>query len=384
MYGCVRDVIVNESSVRPWNAPSKAMTASRPVYSRASLTAFSTASVPALKKAARLSPEIGTSSPSRSASSTYSSYATTVKSVWTKRSACSAIACTTFGMTVADVHHPDASDEVDERVAVDVGDRRSTRLRRYDRCVHGERPRDGARLAFQDLSRTRAWNLGSELDHPRRRHRRSLRGAAYAAHASSESMDLQDLDPDPTRCAPRLAARQPRDAPLSDAMMLATATATGRPSARMVLLRGLDERGLFFFTNRTSRKGKELSENPHAALVFHWPELGRQVRVEGRVEEVEPELLRRLLGESAARQPDRRLGVAAVRADRRPGGARRPLRGGRSPLRGRAPSRYRTSGADTGSFPRRSSSGRTARTGCTTASAIGERPRGGRRDRLAP
>jgi len=58
----------------------------------------------------------------------------------------------------------------------------------------------------------------------------------------------------------------------------------------MVVLRGLDERGLFFFTNRTSRKGKELSENPYAALVLHWPELGRQVRIEGHVEEVEPDI----------------------------------------------------------------------------------------------
>jgi len=73
-----------------------------------------------------------------------------------------------------------------------------------------------------------------------------------------------------------------------DAMTLATSSLDGAPSARVVLLRGLDERGLAFFTNRTSRKGLELAENPRAALVLHWPELGRQVRVEGVVEEVEP------------------------------------------------------------------------------------------------
>jgi pyridoxamine 5'-phosphate oxidase len=72
-----------------------------------------------------------------------------------------------------------------------------------------------------------------------------------------------------------------------DAMTLATATTTGRPSARQILLRGLDERGLVFFTNRTSRKAAELLENPHAALVFHWYELGRQARIEGSVEEVD-------------------------------------------------------------------------------------------------
>ena len=68
------------------------------------------------------------------------------------------------------------------------------------------------------------------------------------------------------------------------AMTLASATPDGAPSARVVLLRGIDERGLVFFTNRESRKGDELAANPRAALVLHWWELGRQVRVEGRVE----------------------------------------------------------------------------------------------------
>jgi pyridoxamine 5'-phosphate oxidase len=68
------------------------------------------------------------------------------------------------------------------------------------------------------------------------------------------------------------------------AMTLATADRAGRPSARVVLLKGLDERGLVFYTNYESRKGRELLENPHAALVFYWGELDRQVRVEGTVE----------------------------------------------------------------------------------------------------
>ena len=70
------------------------------------------------------------------------------------------------------------------------------------------------------------------------------------------------------------------------AVTLATSTPDGAPSARIVLLRGLDERGFVFFTNRRSRKGNELAANPRAALVFHWWDLGRQVRVEGAVEEV--------------------------------------------------------------------------------------------------
>ena len=67
------------------------------------------------------------------------------------------------------------------------------------------------------------------------------------------------------------------------AMCLATADATARPSARIVLLRGLDQRGLRFFTSYLSRKGHELAENPRAAAVLYWPHLQRQVRVEGGV-----------------------------------------------------------------------------------------------------
>ncbi|HEY3568112.1 MAG TPA: pyridoxamine 5'-phosphate oxidase [Thermoanaerobaculia bacterium] len=67
-------------------------------------------------------------------------------------------------------------------------------------------------------------------------------------------------------------------------MTLATADREGRPSARVVLLKGLDERGLVFYTNYDSRKGRELEENPFAALVFYWPAFDRQVRVEGTVE----------------------------------------------------------------------------------------------------
>ena len=82
-------------------------------------------------------------------------------------------------------------------------------------------------------------------------------------------------------------ARAAISEPLS--MTLATATRDGRPSARVVLLRGLDERGLTFFTNRSSRKGDELRSNPRAAVAMHWWELGRQARVEGAVEELSTE-----------------------------------------------------------------------------------------------
>ena len=69
-----------------------------------------------------------------------------------------------------------------------------------------------------------------------------------------------------------------------NAMTLATATADGLPAARIVLLKGRDARGFTFFTNTLSRKGEELAANPRAALLFYWKTLGRQIRIEGRVE----------------------------------------------------------------------------------------------------
>ena len=71
-----------------------------------------------------------------------------------------------------------------------------------------------------------------------------------------------------------------------NAMSLATATATGMPSLRMVLLKHADDQGFVFYTNLESRKGEQLQANPHAALCFHWKSLRRQVRVEGAVEAV--------------------------------------------------------------------------------------------------
>ncbi len=71
-----------------------------------------------------------------------------------------------------------------------------------------------------------------------------------------------------------------------NAMTLATATPDGKPSARVVLLKGFDERGFVFYTNYEGRKGEELGRNPRAALVFYWGELERQVRIEGRASRV--------------------------------------------------------------------------------------------------
>ena len=99
-------------------------------------------------------------------------------------------------------------------------------------------------------------------------------------------MNEHDLNPDPMATLEAWLVEAERALPRPQLMTLATATPDGRPSARIVLLRGLDAHGLTFFTNRESRKGDELRENPRAALVLHWWDLGRQVRVEGAVEEV--------------------------------------------------------------------------------------------------
>lgn len=103
-------------------------------------------------------------------------------------------------------------------------------------------------------------------------------------------MDERDLDPDPLRQFALWldeARKSEIDAP--ESMALGTSTPEGRPSVRMVLLKGADDRGFSFYTNYESRKGGELAANPHAALLFYWQQLGRQVRVEGRVERVPPE-----------------------------------------------------------------------------------------------
>lgn len=102
-----------------------------------------------------------------------------------------------------------------------------------------------------------------------------------------ESLDEQDVARDPITQFNRwfdeaVKARMP----IANAMTLATVSATGRPAARIVLLKGVDHAGFVFYTNYDSRKGREIAANPHAALLFHWTELEREVRIEGRVEKV--------------------------------------------------------------------------------------------------
>ncbi len=101
-------------------------------------------------------------------------------------------------------------------------------------------------------------------------------------------LDETDLNPDPLALLRAwFADAEAHDVSEPNAAALATATPDGRPSLRMVLTKGVDERGIVFFTNYGSRKAGELEANPRAAIMFHWSALGRQVRVEGPVGRVE-------------------------------------------------------------------------------------------------
>jgi pyridoxamine 5'-phosphate oxidase len=99
-----------------------------------------------------------------------------------------------------------------------------------------------------------------------------------------------DVDPDPLRqFASWFDEARQAGAKMPEAAAIATASADGAPSVRMVLVKQFDQRGFVLFTNYESRKGTELSENPRAALLFYWELLGRQVRIEGAVERVSEE-----------------------------------------------------------------------------------------------
>ncbi len=106
--------------------------------------------------------------------------------------------------------------------------------------------------------------------------------------SSSEPFDERSVDPDPyLQFASWYADARLATGDKAAAMTIATAGRDCRPSARVVLLRGFDARGLVFYTNYDSRKAEQLESNPHAAALFYWPELDRQIRAEGPVTRVE-------------------------------------------------------------------------------------------------
>ena len=114
--------------------------------------------------------------------------------------------------------------------------------------------------------------------------------AALRRNYTQESLSRTAVDPDPIVQFDRwFQEALNSELPEPNAMTLASATRDGRPSARIVLLKGFDQNGFVFYTNYGSRKGSELAENPQAALLFCWLELERQVRIEGTVERVSTE-----------------------------------------------------------------------------------------------
>lgn len=137
-----------------------------------------------------------------------------------------------------------------------------------------------------------------------------------------EPLSEHDLDPDPVaQLRSWLADAERAGIELHDAMALATADAAGRPAVRHVLLKGLDERGLTFFTNRRSHKGRHLAENPRAAVVFLWRELHRQASVAGTVTPIPDE---ESLAYFRTRPREARLGAWASRQSA-PAGSREEL-----------------------------------------------------------
>jgi pyridoxamine 5'-phosphate oxidase len=139
-------------------------------------------------------------------------------------------------------------------------------MRLFDR---GLRARDGARQGGDDRSHDHASKVAT-LPDPRARPLRE-----------------SDLDPDPlSQFEAWFEEARAAGIELAEATALATASGDGRPSVRMVLMKGFDERGFVFYSGYESRKGHELTENPRAALCFYWHPLGRQVRIEGSVERV--------------------------------------------------------------------------------------------------
>jgi pyridoxamine 5'-phosphate oxidase len=129
----------------------------------------------------------------------------------------------------------------------------------------------------------------------------------YARASLSES----DVLPDPVSMVRRwLDEAVHAEVSEPTAMALATATSQGIPSVRMVLLKGIDEAGFIFFTNMESRKGKELQQNPSAAVSFFWAELERQIRIEGRIEQIDPAESDRYFSE---RPRESQLGAIASR-----------------------------------------------------------------------
>ncbi len=195
--------------------------------------------------------------------------------------------------------------------------------------------------------------------------------AALRREYGDRGLDTPDLAPDPIEMFGRwfddtVAAglHEP------NAMVVTTVSGEGRPSTRLVLLKGIDERGFVFYTNYGSRKAQDIEANPAVSLLFPWHDLQRQVRVEGTASRVSQEDSEAYFALPAARVAARRLGISPVAGGVVAGRARRDVpRAWRSGSPTRTTYPCRRSGAASASGPTWWSSGRDARAGCTTGSS---------------
>src|SRR5215213_2291551 len=113
-----------------------------------------------------------------------------------------------------------------------------------------------------------------------------LHAADMRREYSLAGLDESDIDADPMRQFGQWFVEAQAEVPEPNAMVLATASPDGEPAARIVLLKGFDERGFLFYSNYESPKGRALAQNPRAALTFYWAQLERQVRISGSADQI--------------------------------------------------------------------------------------------------
>ena len=184
---------------------------------------------------------------------------------------------------------------------------------------------------------------------------------------TQRSLDRSDVLPDPVAQFERwFADAQRAQIHEPNAMHLATVSADGRPTARIVLLKGIEEGGFLFYTNYRSQKGQQLQQQPYAALTFFWPELERQVRIEGAVSQLSDE---RSTAYFHSRPRGSQLGAwvspqSEVIADRAVLEQRQQELA--KQYRQTSPSRAHRTGVDSRCVPTGWSFGRVARAACTT------------------
>ena len=200
-----------------------------------------------------------------------------------------------------------------------------------------------------------------------------LHAADMRREYSLAGLDETDLDADPIlQFGQWFVEAQAAEVPEPNAMVLATASPDGEPAARIVLLKGFDERGFLFYSNYESPKGRDLARNPRAALTFYWPQLERQVRISGRPNASAATNLESISTAVPWEVASRPVSPARARSSAVASSWRRNSGDWRSNS-ATAQSRYPSTGAATAWSRTGSSSGKGVPAGSTTGSAIAAR-----------